>query len=107
MAWLAMATAVIVFLQIFAELGLGPALVQHSTLDQPILRRAFRHSLNDQYSTDHGLVVRGTNRRRVLWRTEREPGPPALSLQFIIGAFGVIPNVHLMRNDGVSQTLHC
>lgn len=94
---LAMATAFILFFQMFAELGLGPALVQKADLNVGVMRQAFGIVLVINVGLALILVLvapliaafYGEPRVTLLIRI--------LSLQFLIAALNVMPSVQLMR----------
>lgn len=94
---LAMATAFLFFLQTFSELGLGSALVQKAELDGKLLRQAFgvilivNFSLASLLALAAPLIAGFYGEPRVTLIVQ------VLSLQFVLSAFSVIPNVQLLR----------
>lgn len=94
---LAMATAFIFFFQMFAELGLGVALVQKPDLSEEMMKQAFGIVLAINVGLAFILVLAapliaafyGEPRVTLLIRV--------LSLQFLLGALNVLPGVQLIR----------
>lgn len=94
---LAMATAFILFFQMFSELGLGPALVQKPDLTVDIMKQAFGIVVAINLGLAMILVLAapliaafyGEPRVTLLIRI--------LSLQFLLASLNVIPSVQLMR----------
>ncbi len=94
---LATATIFIEILLMFSEFGLGPALVQKADLDERTLRQTFGIVLLINFTLAVLLVLLAPligvffNEPRVV------PIVRVLALQFVIGAFSIIPNVLLQR----------
>lgn len=94
---LAMATVVITFLAVFSELGLGPALVQKADLDERTLRQTFGIVLVLNITLAAVLALGAPLIGAFFAEPRVVPVVRVLALQFIIGAFDVIPNVQLQR----------
>ena len=94
---LATATIFIEILLMFSEFGLGPALVQKVDLDEHTLRQTFGIILLINFTLAVLMVLLAPligaffNEPRVV------PVVRLLALQFVIGAFSIIPNVLLQR----------
>ena len=94
---LAMATVFIGFLQMFSEFGLGPALVQKAELEERTLRQTFGIVLVLNLALAALLVLSAPFIGAFFAEPRVVPVIRVLALQFIIGAFDVIPNVMLQR----------
>lgn len=94
---LAMATVFIGFLQMFSELGLGPALIQKADLDERTLRQTFGIVLVLNLALAAVLALAAPLIGAFFSEPRVVPVIRVLSLQFVIGAFDVIPNVQLQR----------
>ena len=94
---LAMATVFIGFLSMFSEFGLGPALVQKVDLDERTLRQTFGIVLVINLVLAALLALSAPLIGAFFEEPRVIPVIRVLALQFIIGAFGVIPNVLLQR----------
>lgn len=94
---LAMASAFILFFQMFAELGLGPALVQRAELSQAMMKQAFGIVL----TINLGLALILILAAPLIAAFYSEPRVTLLirilALQFILASLNVIPRVQLMR----------
>ncbi|MFT3960012.1 lipopolysaccharide biosynthesis protein [Propionivibrio sp.] len=94
---LAMATAFIMFFQMFAELGLGPALVQKAELGLDMMKQTFGIVL----AINVGLALILFLAAPLIAAFYSEPKVTllirVLSLQFLLGALNVIPSVQLLR----------
>ena len=93
----AMATVFIAFLQMFSEFGLGPALVQKAELDDRTLRQTFGIVLAINLALAVLLALTAPLIGVFFAEPRVVPVIRVLALQFVIGAFGVIPNVLLQR----------
>lgn len=94
---LAMATVFIGFLQMFSEFGLGPALVQKADLDERTLRQTFGIVLVLNLTLAAVLALAAPFIGAFFDEPRVVPIIRVLALQFVIGAFDVIPNVLLQR----------
>ncbi|MFZ3081483.1 lipopolysaccharide biosynthesis protein [Rhodoferax ferrireducens] len=94
---LSMATVFIGFLQMFSELGLGPALVQKTDLDERTLRQTFGIVLVLNLALAAVLALAAPLIGAFFAEPRVVPVIRVLSLQFVIGGFDVIPNVLLQR----------
>jgi len=94
---LAMATVFIGFLQMFSELGLGPALIQKADLDERTLRQTFGIVLLLNLGLAAVLALAAPLIGIFFAEPRVVPVIRVLALQFVIGAFDVIPNVLLQR----------
>lgn len=94
---LAMATIFIEFLLMFSEFGLGPALVQKPNLDEPTLRQTFGLVLLINLTLAVLLVLLAPLVGVFFAEPRVVPVVRVLALQFVIGAFSIIPNVLLLR----------
>ena len=94
---LAMATVFVAFLSMFSELGLGAAIVQKKDVDEGLLKRAFALILIVHLSLAAMLALAAP----LIADFYAEPRVTSvirvLSLQFILGAFAVIPDAQLQR----------
>ena len=94
---LAMATVFVAFLSMFSELGLGAAIVQKKDVDEGLLKRAFALILIVHFSLAAMLALAAP----LIADFYAEPRVTSvirvLSLQFILGAFAVIPDAQLQR----------
>jgi O-antigen/teichoic acid export membrane protein len=94
---LAMATVFLALLGMFAEVGLGPALVRSTELSQQTLRRAYgivwtvNLALFALLNLGAGLIADFYSEPKLV------PVMRALSLQFLLIPLGVIPDVMLQR----------
>lgn len=94
---LAMATVFVAFLAMFADLGLGQALVQTAQLSEPTLRRVFTVVLGVHVALAALLALAAPLVAIVFGEPAVTPIVRVLSLQFVIAAFGVIPDAMLQR----------
>lgn len=94
---LAMATVFIGFLQMFSELGLGPALVQKAELNDRILRQTFGIVLVLNLALATSLALAAPWIGIFFAEPRVVPVIRVLALQFVIGSFDVIPSVLLQR----------
>src|SRR5665647_1335680 len=94
---LAMATVFIGFLQMFSELGLGPALIQKADLDERTLRQTFGIVLLLNLGLAAVLALAAPLIGIFFAEPRVVPVVRVLALQFVISAFDVIPNVLLQR----------
>jgi teichuronic acid exporter len=94
---LAMAMVFVTFFSMFSELGLGAAVVQKAEVDERLLRRVFGMVLVIHFSLAALLALAAP----LIAAFYAEPRVVAvirvLSLQFVLAAFAVIPNVQLLR----------
>lgn len=94
----AMATVALALLGVLAEVGLGPALVQKQDLDEQTVRRAYgivwlvNLSLFGLLNATAGLMAAFYAEPRL------QPVLHALSLQFLLIPFYVVPDVMLQRS---------
>jgi teichuronic acid exporter len=94
---LAMATVFVTFLAMFAELGLGAAVVQKAEVDQQLLKRTFGLVLILHLSLA-ALMNMAAPTIGVFYGEPRVVGViRALSLQFVIAGFAVVPDAQLQR----------
>lgn len=94
---LAMATVFIEFLFMFSEFGLGPALVQKTNLDERTLRQTFGLVLVINFTLAALLMLLAPLIGVFFAEPRVVPVVQVLALQFVIGAFSIIPNVLLQR----------
>ena len=94
---LAMATIFIEFLFMFSEFGLGPALVQKANLDERTLRQTFGLVLLINFTLAALLMLLAPLIGVFFAEPRVVPVVQVLALQFVIGAFSIIPNVLLQR----------
>jgi len=94
---LAMATVSVAFLTMFSELGLGAAVVQKSTVEEPLLRRVLGVVLVLHFSLAALLVLVAPLVADFYDEPRVTPILRVLSLQFILAAFAVMPNAQLQR----------
>lgn len=94
---LAMATVFVSFLSMFSELGLGAAVVQKADVDEPLLRRVFGVILVIHFSLAALLVLAAPLIAGFYDEPRVIPVIRALSLQFVLAGFAVIPDAQLQR----------
>lgn len=94
---LAMASAFILFFQMFAELGLGAALVQKADLSEDLMKQAFGVVL----AINAGLALILVLAAPLIAAFYSEPRVTllirVLSIQFLLSALNVLPGVQLIR----------
>lgn len=94
---LAMATIFLSLLVMVADVGMGPALVQRQELGERELRQAFGIALALHLALAVALALAAPLISRFFEETELVPIVRVLSVQLVIGAFGVIPDAVLQR----------
>jgi O-antigen/teichoic acid export membrane protein len=94
---LAMATVFVSFLTMFSELGLGAAVVQRAHVDDALLRRVLGVVLVLHVSLAAVLVLSAPLVAHFYDEPRVTPVLRALSLQFILAGFAVMPNAQLQR----------
>lgn len=94
---LAMATVFVAFLTMFSEVGLGPAIVQKTQVDDHLLRRVFGVVLIVHVSLT-ALLILAAPLIAAFYGEPRVAGVVrVLSLQFVLSAFTVVPDAQLQR----------
>ncbi len=94
---LAMATVFVAFLAMFSELGLGAAIVQKEGVDESLLKRAFGLILVVHFSVAALLAIAAPLVADFYAESRVTSVIRALSLQFVLAAFAVIPDAQLQR----------
>ena len=94
---LAMATVFVAFLTMFSEFGLGPAVVQRRDIGLPLLKRVFATILVVHTALTLLLVLAAPYIAQFYGEPRVAAVVRVLSLQFVISAFGVIPDAMLQR----------
>ena len=94
---LAMATVFVSFLAMFSELGLGAAVVQRNDVGVGLLRRVFGVILVIHFSLTALLILAAPLIAAFYAEPRVVPVIRVLSLQFVLAAFGVIPDAQLQR----------
>ncbi|MFT7774324.1 lipopolysaccharide biosynthesis protein [Roseateles sp.] len=94
---LAMATVFVSLLNMFSELGLGAAIVQKPELDDTLVRRVFAVVLSVHFLLAALLILAAPLIGRFYEDARVVPVVQALSLQFVLAAFAVVPNSLLQR----------
>jgi O-antigen/teichoic acid export membrane protein len=94
----AMASVFIALVAIFADSGLGPAIVQRSEIDTLTLRKAFGTVLVVHFALACLLVLLAPS-IAAFYSEERVTAVlRVLSLQLVVAGFGVVPDALLQRN---------
>ena len=94
---LAMATVSVAFLTMFSEMGLGAAVVQQARVDEALLKRVLGVVLVLHFSLAALLVLSAPLVAHFYDEPRVTPILRALSLQFILAGFAVMPNADLQR----------
>lgn len=94
---LAMATVFVAFLTMFSEMGLGAAVVQQASVDEALLKRVLGVVLVLHFLLAALLVLSAPLVAHFYDEPRVTPVLRALSLQFILAGFAVMPNAALQR----------
>lgn len=94
---LAMATVFVSILAMFSEMGLGAAVVQKAEVDVTLLRRVFGVVLAIHFSLAALLALTAPLIASFYGEPRVTPVIQALSFQFVLAGFAVIPDAQLQR----------
>lgn len=94
---LAMATVFVSLLTMFSELGLGAAVVQRAELDEGLARRVFGVVLLIHFGLAALLALAAPAIGAFYGEPRVVPVIQVLALQFVLGAFAVMPDALLQR----------